>query len=51
VQNATFTVVIPSKFSLHIYTPQRALAGIPSEELHDFVGAKFYCPHALVDGN
>jgi len=27
-----------------------AFAGTSSEELEDFVGAKFYCPHALVDG-
>ena len=28
-----------------------ALAGTSSEELEDFAGAKFYCPHALADGN
>ena len=33
------------------YTGQPALAGTSSEELADFVGAKFYCPHALADGN
>jgi len=27
------------------------LAGTSSLELEDFVGAKFYCPHALADGN
>jgi len=27
------------------------LAGTSSQELEDFVGAKFYCPHALADGN
>jgi len=27
------------------------LAGTTSSELEDFVGAKFYCPHALADGN
>ena len=26
------------------------LAGTSSLELEDFVGAKFYCPHALADG-
>jgi len=33
------------------YTGQAALAGTSSEELEDSVGAKFYCPHALADGN
>ena len=33
------------------YTGQPALASIPSYELQDFAGAKFYCPHALADGN
>ena len=33
------------------YTGQPALAGTSSWELEDFVGAKFYCPHALADGN
>ena len=32
-------------------TGQPALAGMSSKELEDFVGAKFYCPHALTDGN
>jgi len=42
------------------YTGHPALAGIStratthvsisSYELEDFVGAKFYCPHALADG-
>ena len=27
------------------------LAGTPSTELEDFVQEKFYCPHALADGN
>jgi len=27
------------------------LAGTFCEELEDFVGAKFHCPHALADGN
>ena len=27
------------------------LAGTSSYELEDFVGAKFYCLHALADGN
>jgi len=27
------------------------LAGTSSLELEDFVGEKFYCPHALADGN
>jgi len=26
------------------------LAGTSNEELVDFVGAKFHCPHALADG-
>jgi len=29
------------------YTGQAALAGTPDFELEDFVGAKFYCLHAL----
>jgi len=33
------------------YTGQSALAGTSSSELWDVVGAKFYCPHALADGN
>jgi len=33
------------------YTGQPALAGTSSEELDDSVRAKFYCPHALADGN
>jgi len=33
------------------YTGQPALAGMYSYELEDFVGAKFYCPHALAGGN
>jgi len=31
------------------YIGQPALAGTSGED--DFVGAKFYCPHALADGN
>jgi len=30
---------------------QPALASTPSQKLEDFVGAKFYCPQALADGN
>jgi len=33
------------------YTGQPALAGNSSYELANLVGAKFYCPHALTDGN
>jgi len=33
------------------YSGQPALAGNSSEDLEDFVGAKFYCPHALADSN
>jgi len=33
------------------YTGQPALACTFSSELEDFVSAKFYCPHALADGN
>jgi len=33
------------------YTGQPVLAGSPSYELEDFLGAKVYCPHALADGN
>jgi len=33
------------------YTGQPVLASTSSQELEDFVGAKFYCPHALADGN
>jgi len=32
------------------YTGQPAFAGTSILELEDFVGAKFYCPHALADG-
>jgi len=34
-----------------VLRPLYRLAGTSSEELEDFVGAKFYCPHALADGN
>jgi len=30
---------------------QPALSSSCSSELQDFVGARFYCPHALTDGN
>jgi len=33
------------------YTHQPALAGTSSQEMKDFVGAKFYCLHVLADGN
>ena len=33
------------------HTGQPALADSSSWELEDFVGAKFYCVHALADGN
>jgi len=33
------------------YTRRPALAGTSSWEREDIVGAKFYCPHALADGN
>jgi len=33
------------------YTGQPTLAGTSSYKLEDFVGAKFYCPQALADGN
>ena len=33
------------------YTGQPASAGTSSYELEDFVGAKFFCPHALADSN
>jgi len=33
------------------YTGQRALASTSNSELVDFVVAKFYCLHALADGN
>jgi len=36
---------------LRPYTGQPALASNPSEELEDFIEAKFYYPHALADGN
>jgi len=32
-------------------TGDPASDGTSSSELEDFVGAKFYCPHALADGN
>jgi len=36
---------------VHVYTDQCVLAGTPSLELEDFAEAKFYCLHALADGN
>jgi len=33
------------------YAGQPVLVGVSSKELGDFVGAKFYCPHALADEN
>jgi len=33
------------------HTGQPASASTCSKEREDFVGAKFYCPHALDDGN
>jgi len=33
------------------YRGQPALASTSSQELEDFVGAEFYCPHALADSN
>ena len=33
------------------YKGQPALASTSSEAQGDFVGAKFYCPHALADSN
>ena len=43
----------PSQLSIHYshYTGQPALAGTSSSDLEDTVGANFYCPHALADGN
>jgi len=32
-------------------TEQPALPGNPSQKVEDYVAAKFYCPHALADGN
>jgi len=32
-------------------TGQPVSAGTSSKELEDFVGAKFYCLHAIADGN
>jgi len=40
----------PPSFYSH-YTGQPAFAGPPFKNEEDFVGAKFYCPHALADGN
>jgi len=33
------------------YTDKPAFAGMSSYELEDFVGAEFYCPHAIADGS
>jgi len=33
------------------YTGQPMLVGTSSNELENFVGAKFYCPYVLADGN
>jgi len=38
----------PPFYGHYNYTGQPALAGTPNSELEDFVGAKFYCPHALL---
>jgi len=40
----------PSPFYTH-YTGQPALAGTSIYKMEYFVGAKFYCPHALAGGN
>jgi len=32
------------------YTGQTASVGIPSQELEDFIGAKFFCLHAVAEG-
>jgi len=32
------------------YSGQPALADTSGQELQDFVGAQFYCQHALADG-
>jgi len=45
-----FTLAQPLPFYSH-YTSQPVLAGTSGYELEDFVGAKFYCPHAIADGN
>ena len=50
-KDSTVTLhVIQPPFYGH-YTGQLALADSSSQELEDFVGAKFYCPHALADSN
>jgi len=43
-------VTQPPLFYGH-YASQPMLAGTSSYELEDFVGAKFYSPHALAGGN
>jgi len=48
-QCLTVLVLLPP-FYVH-YTGQPVLAGTPSQELEDSVPGKFYCPHALADGN
>jgi len=39
------------RYTASHYIGQPMLAGTSSSELEDFVGAKFYCPHAHSDGN
>ena len=42
----------PSFYSHYTYTGYHAFTGTSSQKLEDFfVGAKFYCPHALAGGN
>jgi len=42
----------PSFYSHYTYTGYPAFTGTSSQKLEDFfVGAKFYCPHALAGGN
>jgi len=40
----------PTTISGH-YTSQHALASTSSEELEDFVGARYYCLHALANSS
>ena len=47
----SFTLFIMFVLFYGHYVDQRALAGTYSKGLEDLVGAKFYCPHAVSDGN
>jgi len=46
-----FTMMITHTTTYVHYTGLSVLPRTPSEELEEFAGAKFYCPHAPADSN